>query len=143
MKNHEIPMVYKINNHGTIPMNFKELDDFAKKWKNATIIATFRVYAPGTSSALRGYYYYYIVPKFRRALWESGDRKTEEQTERYLREMSPIMCKETADPETGEYTRELRSIVDLDNSELTEHIEFLKQLGAEEFSLYIEDPGMI
>ena len=32
---------------------------------------------------------------------------------------------------------------DLDNSELIEHIEIIKQLAAEQFSVYIEDPNTI
>ena len=45
--------------------------------------------------------------------------------------------------EKGKYLRILRSVSDLDNSELIEHIETLKQIAAEEFSLYIEDPQYI
>ena len=50
------------------------------------------------------------------------------------------MHAETVDYDTGEYTHELRKIVDLSNSELIEHIEFLKQLGSEEYNAYIDDP---
>lgn len=143
MKQHEIQVSGKVTNDGRLSMYMQELNDFIKKWKNANIVATFRVYVPGTSAALRGYYYNYVVPTFKRALWESGERKTDEQTEHYLREISPVMCRQTAYPDTGKYTTELRSIKELDNSELIEHIEFLKQLGAEEFSIYIEDPNTI
>lgn len=143
MKQHEIQVSGKVTNDGKLSMYMQELNDFMKKWKNANIVATFRVYEPGTSAALRGYYYNCIVPTFKRALWNSGERKTDEQTEHYLREISPVMCRQTADPDTGKYTTEIRSIKELDNSELIEHIEFLKQLGAEEFSIYIEDPNTI
>ncbi len=141
MKQHEISVAGRINADGRLAMYMQELNEFTRKWKNAKIVATFRICEPGASAALKGYYYNYVVPTFRRALAESGERKTEEQTERYLRELSPIMYIQVADPETGKYITELREIKDLDNSELVEHIETLKQIGAEEFSIYIEDPG--
>jgi predicted patatin/cPLA2 family phospholipase len=101
------------------------------------------VYKPGTSAALRGYYYNAVVPTMKRVFWEHGERYTDEQTERILREYSSIMHQQSVDPETGKYTDEIRSIIDLDNSELIEHIETIKQLAAEEFSVYIEDPNTI
>lgn len=143
MKQHEIQVVGRVTKEGRLIMYMEELNQFMKKWPKSRIIATFRVSEPGTSSALRGYYYNYVVPTFKRALWDSGERKTDEQTEHYLREISPVMCRQTSDPDTGKYTTEIRSIKELDNSELIEHIEFLKQLGAEEFSIYIEDPNTI
>lgn len=143
MKQHEINISGRINNDGRLAMYMQEFNEFAKQWKNSRIIATFRVYEPGTSAALRGYYYNYIVPTFRRAMWEAGDRLTEEQTEKALRKMSPVMYRESVDPKTGIYNSELRTIQDLDNSEMIEYIEHLKQIGAEEFSIYIDDPSSI
>lgn len=143
MKQHEIQVAGRITNQGRLSIYMEELNQFTKKWTNSRIIATFRVFEPGTSAALKGYYYNYIVPTFKRAIWDAGERKTDEQVERYLREISPIMYEQTANPETGKYVTELREIKDLDNSELIEHIEHLKQIGAEEFSIYIEDPSTI
>ena len=60
-----------------------------------------------------------------------------------MREYSTIMHQQQADPETGKYNDEIREIKDLDNSELIEHIEIIKQLAAEQFSVYIEDPNTI
>lgn len=143
MKQHEIQVSGKITQEGRLAMYMQELNQFTQQWKNARVVATFRVYQPGTSAALKGYYYNYIVPTFKRAIWEAGERKTDEQTEHYLREISPVMYEQTADPETGKYNTVLREIKDLDNSELIEHIEHLKQIGAEEFSIYIDDPKTI
>lgn len=122
-------------------MYMGELNEFFKGWKGSRIIARFIVASPGSSEALKGYYFNYVVPTFKHAIWEAGERLTEEQTERRLREFSPIMYVERVNEETGEYTHELRKIVDLSNSELIEHIEFLKQLGSEEYYIYIADPN--
>lgn len=143
MKNHTIEICGRINDDGRLSMYMEELKAFCKEWKNTRIIANFRVYAPNTSAALKGYYYNYVVPRCRKALWESGERKTDEQAERWLREMSPIMHLQTPDPDSGKYMSILREINDLDNSELIEHIDTIKQLMAENFCVIIEDPATI
>ncbi len=141
MKKREITATGTINNNGGLAMYMGELNEFFKGWKGSRIIARFIVASPGSSEALKGYYFNYVVPTFKHAIWEAGERLTEEQTERRLREFSPIMYVERVNEETGEYTHELRKIVDLSNSELIEHIEFLKQLGSEEYYIYIADPN--
>ena len=143
MKQHEINVAGRVDSYGRLSMYMEELNAFTKKWKDSKVVATFRIYQPGTSAALRGYYYNAVVPTMKRAFWEAGERYTDEQTDCILREYSPIMHQQTADPDTGQYNDEIREIKDLDNSELIEHIEIIKQLAAEEFSVYIEDPNTI
>ena len=124
-------------------MYMGELNAFFKEWKGARIVARFSVASPGSSEALKGYYFNYVVPTFKQAIWNSGERKTEEQTERFLRELSPVMYEQTADVETGQYETRLREIRELSNAELIEHIEFLKQVASEEYYIYIADPNEI
>lgn len=122
-------------------MHMGELNEFFKGWKGSRIIARFIVASPGSSEALKGYYFNYVVPTFKHAIWEAGERLTEEQTERRLREFSPIMYEQTPNIDTGKYETRLRTIAELSNAELIEHIEFLKQLASEEYYLYIADPN--
>ena len=122
-------------------MYMGELNEFFKGWKGSRIIARFIVVSPGSSEALKGYYFNYVVPTFKHAIWEAGERLTEEQTERRLREFSPIMYEQTPNIDTGKYETRLRTIAELSNAELIEHIEFLKQLASEEYYLYIADPN--
>lgn len=143
MKQHDITISGRITDDGKVMLNMQELREFSRKWKNARIVATFRVYQPGTSEALKGYYFNYVVPTLKQAIWDAGDRQTDEQVERYLRKLSPVMWRQWADEEIGKYQQELREISDLDNSELIEHIETLKQIAAEEFNVFIEDPNTI
>lgn len=143
MKQREINITGLIDKQGKLRLYLAELNAFAQQWKNTRIVATFKIYQPGSSAALRGYYFNCVVPAMKRALWETGERKTDEQTELWLREMSPIMYQQEADPETGKYTTTLREIADLDNAELIEHIETIKQLAATDFYTYIEDPNTI
>lgn len=143
MKVREITICGQVTSDGRVALYMQALNDFAKRWKNTRVIATFKVFNPGTSAALRGYYYNYVVPTMKRALWENGDRKTDEQTEAWLREMSPIMYHQEVDEITGRYTTTIREISNLDNAELIEHIETIKQLAAEDFNTYIDDPNTI
>lgn len=141
MKKREITATGTINNNGGLAMYMGELNEFFKGWKGSRIIARFIVASPGSSEALKGYYFNYVVPTFRHAIWEAGERLTEEQTERRLREFSPIMYEQTPNIDTGKYETRLRTIAELSNAELIEHIEFLKQLASEEYYLYIADPN--
>lgn len=124
-------------------MYMGELNAFFKEWKGARIVARFSVVSPGSSEALKGYYFNYVVPTFKQAIWDSGERKTEEQTERFLRELSPVMYEQTPDVETGQYETRLREIRELSNAELIEHIDTLKQIAAENYSVFIDDPRTI
>ena len=141
MKKREITATGTINNNGGLAMYMGELNEFFKCWKGSRIIARFIVASPGSSEALKGYYFNYVVPTFKHAIWEAGERLTEEQTERRLREFSPIMYEQTPNIDTGKYETRLRTIAELSNAELIEHIEFLKQLASEEYYLYIADPN--
>lgn len=140
MKRREISATGTINNNGGLAIYMGELNEFFKVWKGSRIVAHFTVSFPGSSPALKGYYFNYIVPTLKHAIWEAGERLTEEQTERRLREYSPIMYAEWVDCETGEYTHELRAISELSNAELIEHIEIIKQLAAEEYNTFVDDP---
>lgn len=143
MKQREITATGMINNNGGLAMYMGELNQFFAMHKGNRVIARFIVASPGSSAALKAYYFNYVVPTFKAAIWESGERLTEEQTEKRLRELSPIMYDQIADPETGQYETRLKVINELSNAELIEHIEHLKQLAAEEYNTYIEDPKTI
>lgn len=143
MKQREITTTGAINNKGQLQIYMGELNAFFGQWKGARVVARFTVIGSGSSEALRGYYYNYVVPTMRRAMWDAGERLTEQDTERRLRTMSPIMAVEHVDFETGEYSVEVREIAELSNAELIEHIETIRQLAAEEFSIFIDDPRTI
>ena len=143
MKKREITATGMINNNGGLQMYMGELNQFFAMHKGCRIIARFSLASPGSSEALKGYYFNCVVPTFRTGIWEAGERLTEEQTERRLREFSPVMHEQTPDINTGKYETRLRTIAELSNAELIEHIEFLKQLASEEYCLYIADPNEI
>lgn len=143
MKKREISAIGKINSSGKLSMYMGELNDFFSKHKGKMIVARFYVYPEKTSESLLGYYYHYVVPTIQKALYEIGERKTEEETEKWIREMSPIMCESVPCVKTGKYITQLKEIKELDNAELIEHIDYIKQLAAEDLNVYIEDPKTI
>lgn len=140
MKPHLIAFNGKITSDGRLSIQMGELKDFCKKWPNCRVVGEIRIYEPKTSEALKGYYYHCVVRKARQALWESGERKTDEETEHWLREMSPLMYEQNYHEDLGKYITRLRKIEELDNAELIAHIDTIKQLMAENFSIIIDDP---
>lgn len=141
MKQREILQTGATNSQGGLSMYMQELNEFFKRWPNKKVIARFTIVDASTASEpMKAYYFNYVVPKVMHALWQEGDRRTEEKTEQFLRENSPIMWRQLVNPETGKYSSELKEIKDLSNSELVEHIEIVRQLAAENFAIEIEDP---
>lgn len=140
MNNREITATGVINANGGLQMFMGELNAFFAKHKGERVFIRFAIAPKATSKSMMGYYYHYVVPTIRAALWNTGDRKTEEQTELFLREISPICIAEDINTETGEYNHRLRKIPELDNTELIEHIDTIRQFAAEDLNTFIDDP---
>lgn len=140
MKRRDISATGTINANGGLVMYMGELNAFFAQHKGERIVARFVVAPVGSSEALKGYYFHYVVPTILKGFWDTGDRKTEEQTERFLRDLSPLCHEETVNEETGEYNHRLREIRELSNSELIEHIDCIRQFAAEELNVYVDDP---
>ncbi len=143
MKKRKITVTGTIDNNGNLRMYMDELKQFFKMHKGCRVIAKFMVESLGSSEALKGYYYNCVVPSFQEGMWDAGERLTEEDAEIKMRELSPIMLEQEFDEKTGKYTTRLREISELSNAELVEYIDHLKQIAAEEYSIYIEDPQSI
>lgn len=143
MKPREISATGVVNNKGGLSLYMGEVNEFLKLHKGERVTVRFFVSPKGSSEALKGYYFNYIVPTVRRALYDTGERLTEEQTEKFLRERSLIMYEQETDVKTGKYTTHIKEIAECGNAELIEHIEFIKQFAAEELNTFIEDPKTI
>lgn len=136
MKQREKSVFAKINDEGRL-MTPPDLREFLTMWKNNRVVVKFEILPDTPSEALKGYYFHYVVPTMKTALWESGERMNEQQTELQLRVLSPITHKCEW---RGFWDVIIKEIADLSNAELVEHIEFIKQMAAEEYSIYIDDP---
>lgn len=142
----EISATGIINAEGGLAMYMGEVNAFFAQHKGERVFVRFMVAPRATSKAMIGYYYHYIVPTIRAALWETGDRKTEQQVEQFLREISPICYAEDWNIENTEKTfrvqcnTRLREISELDNTQLAEHIDTIRQFAAEELGVFVDDP---
>ena len=143
MKRRKIAVTGTIDNNGNLRMYMDELKQFFRMHKGCRVIAKFMIESQGSSEALKGYYYNCVVPSFQEGMWDAGERLTEEDAEIKMRELSPIMLEQEFDEKTGKCTTRLREISELSNAELVEYIDHLKQIAAEEYSIYIEDPQSI
>lgn len=138
----EISATGIINADGGLAMYMGEVNAFFAQHKGERVFVRFMVAPRATSKAMIGYYYHYVVPTIRAALWDTGDRKTEQQVERFLREISPTCVDDNPCIENGEiiYHPRLREIRELDNAQLAEHIDTIRQFAAEDLNVFIDDP---
>lgn len=143
MKRQSISAVGSVTRDGKLAMYMGDLKEFLSQNKGKRIIARFEVSEVGSSEALRGYYYNYVVPMMRQAFYDAGERMSEKDAEEQLRRMTSACLDERVDPDTGEYTVEVLSVAQLSDTRLVEHIESIKQIAAEEYGVYIDDPKTI
>lgn len=137
MKRRETTVIGTISNDGKLNLQLSVVP-FLQEWKGNKVAITFKVIGGTQSEAMKGYYFNYVVPAMKNAIWESGERKNEKETEHWLREMSPVThhCEWR-----GFWDVTIKEIADLTNAELSEHIEFIRQMAAEEYGCYIAEPG--
>lgn len=128
-----------IDARGGLKLDLGEFSEFLKKWPNSKCIIRVDVCTPGTSASAKAYYFKYIVPTITKAFWSIGQRNTDEETENFLREISPI-CEQCTPNENGKYTCRVKEFAELSGNDLHDHIEFIKQWAAENLSVYVEDP---
>lgn len=115
-----------------IPMD--RLNAFFAEHKGERVVVRFEAAAPGSTAAQLAYYFNYIIPTIQTALWETGERKTERQTDVWLREQCAVCTSGWGDlMEAGQMSK----------TDFSEFLEWLKQFAAENLSVYIEDPRTI
>ena len=125
--------VIDVNGQFRLPMD--RLNAFFAANKGKRVMVRFETVEPGTSAALLGYYYNYIVPCIVDALREQGTRMTDERVDRWLMEEYP-----------GGRTAETAQLVfarQLNQRQMLDFLDWLKQYAAENLFVYIEDPKTI
>lgn len=138
--NNEIIIAGNISTNAQLRMFMGELNEFLRNHKGRKVIVKFMVSPKDESAALRAYYYRYVIPTLRIAEWNTGTRRTDEDTEEYFRSLSPVTIENIYSESEQRYISRVREINELTNEELIEHIDWLKQLAAETYNVYIEDP---
>ena len=104
--------------------------------KGSRVIIRFIVVEPGSTEAQQAYYYNYIVPSVQRGLLETGMRLNEDRTDEFLVGEYPG-DKKMLEGHHAIYARELNE------GQMSDFLDWLKQFAAENLNVYIEDARVI
>ena len=119
---------------GLLRMPMDRLNPLFASHRGQRVIARFEIVEPGTSAAQRAYYFNYIIPTIQTALLQTGERKTERQTDMWLRRQ----CSSCYNEQGG-----ILEVDEMPQSDFSLFLEWIKQFAAENLYVYIEDPKTI
>ena len=120
-----------ISENGLLRMPMDRLKAFFAEHKGERVVVRFEAAAPGSTALQLAYYYNYIVPTIQTALLETGERKTERQTDVWLRQQCVHCTSGWGD---------LMEARQMSKTDFSLFLEWLKQFAAENLYVYIEDP---
>ena len=118
-----------IGNDGKLRLPMDRLNAYFAANKGKRIVVQFEAATPGSTAAQLAYYYNYIIPCVVKALYDQGTRISDERADRWLLE------------QCGNYS--IVSARELNQIQMSEFLEWLKQFAAENLYIYIEDPKTI
>ena len=122
-----------IGTDGKLRLPMDRINEFCNHNVGKRMIVTFEAVEQGSTEAQIGYYNKYILPTIQSALKETGELKTEKQTDEWLRSQCPE-CYSGCD---------LLEIRQMDKQQMSAYIDWLKQYAAENLYVYIEDSNFI
>lgn len=131
MKTDKISESGIISENGLLRMPMDRLKAFFAEHKGERVVVRFEAAAPGSTALQLAYYYNYIVPTIQTALLETGERKTERQTDVWLRQQCVHCTSGWGD---------LMEARQMSKTDFSLFLEWLKQFAAENLYVYIEDP---
>ena len=139
MKPNSISETGVIGTDGKLRLPMDRLNQFFADNKGKRIFVRFECQEPGSSAALLAYYYNYVVPTVRQALYDLGERMNENRTDQWILKNYPGDKSESnigvgTDVEEGRHLTQWQMI---------DMLEWLKQFAAENLNVYIEDPKTI
>ena len=120
-----------ITDNGQLRLPMDRLNAFFAANKGKRIVVRFEAATPGSTELQLAYYFNYIVPTIQTALLETGERKTERQTDIWLREQCVHCTSGLGD---------LMEARQMTKTDFSLFLEWLKQFAAENLYVYIEDP---
>lgn len=139
MKTQKISESGLIGTDGRLRIPMDRVNAWCAEHKGERVVVRFEAAAPGSSAALLAYYYNYIVPAVVSALYEQGTRKSEKAVDKWLVQEYPGE-KDERQLGVGTDVTEAR---ELDQRQMLDFLDWLKQFAAENLSVYIEDPRTI
>lgn len=121
-----------IGSDGKLRLPMDRLNAEFAKHPGKRVVVRFEIEERGSSALQQAYYYNYIVPTIREARYRQGTRMREEQVDRWLMEEYPLGSSPELAPLV--FARQL------DQAQMSDFLEWLKQFAAETMDVYIEDP---
>lgn len=138
MKTNEISESGIIGTDGRLRLPMDRINVFCAANKGKRVIIRFETAEPGSTKLQQAYYYNYVVPTIKAALYVNGERYTESDVDRWIINNYPLskdLFTENGEPKVVG--------TQLTISEMSDLLEWLKQFAAENLSVYIEDPRTI
>lgn len=129
---------------GFMISNKQEMTEYFKDWKSSFF--TMKIEVTKTtplSIPLIVYYKKKVVPDMQRGMLLQGERLTLKEIDEKLRSISPITIKEEYNEESRKWESSVIDLEDLDNQQLVFFIEHIKDIAAQEYGVYIDDPSTI
>lgn len=120
-----------ITDNGQLRLPMDRLNAFFAANKGKRVVVRFEAATPGSTELQLAYYFNYIVPTIQTALLETGERKTERQTDVWLRQQCVHCTSGWGD---------LMEARQMTKTDFSLFLEWLKQFAAENLYVYIEDP---
>lgn len=124
-----------IGTDGRLRLPMERINAFCVANKGKRVVVRFEAAEPGSSKLQQAYYYNYVVPTIKEALYANGERFTESGVDRWIINNYPL----SKDLFT-EYGAPKVIGKQLTISEMFDLLEWLKQFAAENLYVYIEDP---
>jgi len=140
MKADKISESGTIGKDGKLRLPMDRLNAWFASHPGERITVRFEAAPQHSTAAQTAYYYNYIVPTITAALYEQqGVRNSEKNTDKWLVAMYPG---DTTERVLGTCA-DILEAREFDKNQMSDFLEWLKQFGAEELSVYIEDPKTI
>ena len=141
MYNKEYRSAGMIGNDGKLRIyNQFALDNFSRNNKEQKVIIEIKVIGTIASRAIVGYYRNYVLPEFRKAIFEKEHEYLSlEKTEECVTGLTPMLNKETWDDESKVWLKEPILFEDLDNTTAVHCLTDLKQIASMEYGFEIKD----
>ena len=124
-----------ITDNGQLRLPMDRLNAFFAANKGKRVVVRFEADTPGSTALQQAYYYNYVVPTIKAALYEKGERFTESGVDRWIINNYPLskdLFTEDGNPKVVGKQLTISEMFDL--------LEWLKQFAAENLYVYIEDP---
>ena len=135
MKADKISESGMIGTDGRLWLPMDRISAYCAANKGKRVIVRFETAEPGSTKLQQAYYYNYVVPTIKAALYANGERFTESGVDKWIINNYPLSKDLFTEDGAPKVIGKQLTI-----SEMFDLLEWLKQFAAENLYVYIEDP---